>query len=244
MLMLAKMMPGVSAQVGAGGAGYAELYAAIPNKVIVYRADQSTAANGDTLTASPWDNEVSATNSGGNTSKVWQTGSLNGYRGLTSTETTGFSSGIADTSLWTSAARSYTVFAVEKRSGTNGGIIISDGSQGTKIEVAAGACNFRFSYTDGENRFLKDSLISFSDGVPYVMAARVDGSGNTRFNVNGAVATPAGTLISPVRSGNIFFASDGNSNIVSYEYIASSDEIADVDMDAFVAALMVKWGIS
>lgn len=249
------MIPGMmGAMAMQGGVNYDAAIAAITNKTIYARADMSTAPDAGSLSTYPWDNEVSGTDiTVGVGSVVWRTNSLNGFRGIEpgsppSAAAVGFT---VNTLL--NGSVTFTGFAVERRSGSQGA---GTGDGRRTNGVVIGGSDYWSLCFEGRQFYLytypgsfaySQAPFSFTDNVPYVIAWRIDGSGNVRFNFNGTVAAGAGTVGYPIIQDNqVLLArrSAADASVRGHEYIASSVALSDEIMDDAVAALMQKWGIS
>ncbi len=193
-LMLAGINP---LMMAGGGSAYSNLLAAIPNKTLVLRADQSAAANGNSLDVLPWDNEAGADFTGAGT---WQTNSLNGFRGVVKSGLDiGQSTMTLDQLMPTD--RSITVWAVERRSGTQGDNI-GDGRYTNSSVIRDSGGYFGIPFQPTSREFLlytypsgysyQASGFSFTDNVPYCFACRIANDGAVRFNFNGSIATASG----------------------------------------------------
>lgn len=252
------MLPGFPRAVLGKQDPYAAAIAAITNKTIYARADLATGADNATLTTTNWDNEAVATpNISG--SIRYKTGILNGFRGvLGDTSNTSGSTG-RTVSQVLGGDRGYTLFAVEKRAGTQGADTAEQGLNSTVIGdlyywglsfFAADRAFKLWSYdTTYRNVYLNNYMggnCAFTDNVPYVIAVRVDPSnGAIRANFNGTVFTPSGLGYLPsVLTGTVLVnaRTSGGTNY-GFEYIVSSDMLSNAVMDDAVAALKLKWGI-
>lgn len=246
------------AQFGASqiyvNSAYDAAVAAITNKTLYVRADPSFAL-GDTLTNINWDNEaVSTPNVDGTATMEFNI--QNGYRGILANAGTEY--GYPGSNLSTilgGSGLSYTMFAVEKRTGTQGG-----GTGDTRYQnsnVMADSVGFlAMTFDTSSRRFIlqsyngsystTDTGFDFSDGTAYVIAWRVASDGAVRVNFNGTTFTAgAGSQVNPsVFSGAFRLNKWTAGTNYGFEYIVSTDAASDGDMDALVTALKTKWGIT
>ena len=235
---------------------YADILAAMTGKAIVLRGDQSSGTNGVDLNTAPWDNEVSATDTTGLV--TWATSAQNGFRGIyTATGSREGNTGIALSTLLPSTTRGCTLFAVERRTGTQGASagsnrylnsnVIADSSGYFGIHFEPNSREFNF-YTFGNVANFCVSGYSFTDSVTYVVAVRLsDTNGAVRFNFNGSATNfPSAAMQTPSsKSSNIRVLRPAVSAAAyGFEYIACSQELDDATMDAFVTGLKTKWGIT
>lgn len=240
---------------GPGNQTYDQIFSAITGKIVVLRGDQSSAPNGNSLSTTPWDNEASATDAIGN--PTWQTSALNGFRGVNSSSNNSINTQLALSTLLPSSSKSFTGFAVEKRTGTQGNnsgvgrylnsTVFSD-SSGYWGVVFDGTSREFFMYSYDTDYRYQASGYSFTDGAPYALAVRVNSSGATRINFNGSATNfPSAGQVSPsVKTGimRCLFQNSAGGATSGYEYLLTTSEMTDQNMDNFVLALKAKWGIS
>lgn len=241
----------------AGGGGivpYATAVAAITGKTLYARADTATGANAATLTTTNWDNEAVATPNITGTA-TYQTGILGGNRGILADGSSEYAyPGSTLSTITGGSGLSYTMFAVEKRTGTQGSS--TGDSRYINSSVMSDASGFLgMGFDTSSRRFLLHSFnvtyshtntgFDFVDNTPYVIAWKVEADGSVRVNFNGTIFTAgAGSQVNPSSAGGQFrmnkFTAGTN---YGFEYIASSDAASNSDMDNLVTALKTKWGI-
>jgi hypothetical protein len=239
---------------GYSNATYDATVAAITNKTLYCRADTSYAL-GDTLTTKEWNNEVVSTPNISGTSTI-EANIQNGFRGMLSNAGVEFgSSGTAFKSDFLgNSSLSYTVWAVEKRTGTQGSNTGNNRYQNSGV-VGDSTGYVGMGFDTSSRRFLlhsyngtylhTDTGFDFSDGVPYVLAWRVASDGAVRVNFNGNVFTAAaGSQVESSGSGLLRLNKWTAGTNYGFEYIISSNAASDTDMDNLVNALKTKWAIS
>jgi hypothetical protein len=240
------------------GIDYDTAIAAITNKTLYCRADTAIGANNTTLTTTNWDNEAVATPNVEGTA-TYQTTILGGHRGILANAAGEFCyPGSSLSTILGGSGLSYTMFAVEKRSGTQGTSTGNARYQNSAVMSDSGG--YLGMYFNGSSRQFVlmsftgnpynefDTGFSFTDNVPYVLAWRVAADGSARVNYNGSIATAAaGNQVNPSNINQQFrmnrWATSGGTNY-GFEYIVSSDEMSDAVMDNAVTALKAKWGVS
>lgn len=232
---------------------YTSALAAITNKTLHCRPDLTYGLN-DTLTTLEWDNESVATPNITGTS-TYLANSFGTYRGVLSDASGEFGyPGSTLSTIVAGSGLSYTMFAVEKRTGTQGP---STGtSRFNNSYVMGDSAGYLFMTFDGSSRrFIiqsyngtystTDTGFDFTDDVPYVIAWKVESNGAVRVNFNGSIFTAgAGAQVNPSSfAGNFRINRWTAGTNVGAEYIVSSDAVSDTDMDNMVNALKTKYGI-
>lgn len=232
---------------------YTSAVAAITNKTIYARADTATGANAATLTTTNWDNEAVATPNFTGTA-TYQTAIQNGFRGILAD---GSAEDIQTTSTLNTitggSGLSYTAFAVEKRTGTQGsstagnrylnsGVMCDNGWLGMHFD---GSSRRFLLYSFDTVAHFTDTGFDFTDNTPYVLAWKVEADGSVRVNFNGAIFTAgAGSQVDPsTKTGPFRLNKRSAGTDYGFEYIFSSDAIPSDDMDNLVDALKLKWAI-
>lgn len=241
----------------AGGGGivpYATAVAAITNKTIYARADTATGADAATLTTTNWDNESVATPNINGTA-TYQTNILGGNRGILADASGEYGyPGSTLTTIVGGSGLSYTMFAVEKRSGTQGASTGSSRFNNSLVMGDIGGYLF-MTFDASSRRFIiqsyngsyttTDTGFDFTDNTPYVIAWKVEADGSVRVNFNGTIYTAgAGAQVNPSAFTGQFRMNKWTAGTnYGFEYIASSDAASNGDMDNLVTALKTKWGI-
>ena len=230
---------------------YTSAIAAIPNKVIYLRGDSYTGSNGQNVSGgNVWTNAGSAGGSfsGSSTFHKWETNSLNGMPGVKGNQSGwALDSSIVYTSI-IGASGEMTLFAVEKRNGSQGtsdvwsnGAVIKDSTATSRTGIFFNTRQFYYVNYPGSSHA---TGLSFSDNTPYVLAIRVNASGNLRANLNGSVYSDTTSRSAPSILGYVNLLNPGNSNNnYGYEYIVTTDVLADALVDKIVIAMKKKWGI-
>lgn len=236
--------------LGANGRGRAGLVASvdailatIPNKTLLLRADRSTAANGATLNASPWDDEIRTSDFTG--TATWETNSINGYRAMLSSGSGQRGASGLDLSTINGGDNSVTVWFSERRSGSQGSAsfpggnskIYSDQAGYFAVGFMANSNRIYIFYNDGSNEGSIDTGFTLSDGIPYVGSFRVDTSGFVRVNFNGITSNP-GQISLSFPLGTMAVNSWGAGQNRAHFYAASSDAVSNTLQDALVSALL------
>lgn len=237
-----------------GAVDYAAAIAAITNKTLYCRADTATGTDGATLTTTNWDNEAVATPNVSGTA-TYQTGILGGFRGVLADASGEFGyPGSTLSTILGGSGLSYTMFAVEKRTGTQGSNTGTNRYVNSNV-LGDSAGYLCMSFDTSSRRFLLlsydgsyhpvDTGFDFIDNTPYVLAWKVEADGSGRVNFNGLIGTfAAGSQVNPTNLGNPFrinkWAVGTN---YGFEYIVSTDAVSDAIMDTAVLALKAKWGI-
>jgi len=234
------------------GFSYASAIAAITNKVIYVKGDSYAGSNGQNVSGgNVWTNAGSAGGSfsGTSTFHQWETNSLNGMPGVKASQNGwALASSINYTSILGTGG-SVTLFAVEKRNGSQGsssvwtnGAVLKDSTSTSRTGIFFNTRQFYYQETPGLSQA---TGLSFSDNTPYVLAVRVNGSGNLRVNFNGSIYSDATTRSAPSSTTNVSLLNLGGTNPgYGYEYIATPDVLADALVDSIVIAIKKKWGIT
>lgn len=241
----------------AGGGGivpYATAVAAITNKTLYARADTATGADGATLTTTNWDNEAVATpNVTGNA--TYQTNILGGNRGILADATGELGTVNQLSTAIGGSGLSYTMFAVEKRSGTQGSSTGTNRYQNSNV-LGDSSGYLCMTFDTSSRRFILQSFsgsysttdtgFDFTDNTPYVLAWKVEADGSVRASFNGTIFTAgASSQVNPSSQTGQFRLNKWTAGTnYGFEYIVSSDAASNGDMDNLVTALKTKWGIS
>lgn len=253
MLMMAKAAAGLFG--GGGGAGpdlsaYTAALTAIPNKTFHVRGDTSTAANGNSLTTTPWDNEYGADVTGAPT---WQTASLNSYRGVAATGTQSGASTDTLSAILPSGAQ-FTIFFVAKYNGTQGAdtfatfnsCVIRDSNQIWGVGFVSNSNQLAIRSGSGAGNQWNTGRL-FTDNTPFACAIKINSSGSNGrilFNGSASAGTSIGLTTPANKSGTLApVAQNANSGVI-YEILCSSDELSDAQMDSFDLLLRQKWGLA
>lgn len=241
-----------------GGFSYADAIAAITNKSIYLRGDSFTGSDGATITggANAWTNEGSSGGTfvrSGSGNYVWENNSQNGMPGVKlSSAAASHLTQATDYNTLHGVKGAMTVFAVERRSGTQG--TATDDSLYTNaggiLGDISGYAGYYYStrniwyyrYTSQN----QDSGLAFADSVPFVVGMRINTSGNFRINFNNeSVYSDLASRDAPSSSSSDIFVAKTNSTTTrGYEYIVTADVLADELIDKIVGALKQKWGIT
>jgi hypothetical protein len=236
----------VDGMEGGGGPGpsYADLLSEIANKGLVFNSGSSLATAGDTLTTTPWDNEVSATNATG--SPTWETGIFGAKRGVLSNGAGELIETGVPYSTLVPSGQSFTAFFVhqcaistsERRflfDGTNGALRIFTSGNAREVRFTANAVSF-------------GSGLSFTDDVQFVLGVRVTSTGAVRFNLSGLTADfpSAGVSRPSPDTGNIRlgWSLGSTGNTYTGGHVFANTEMTDGDMDAFVVAVKTEYGVA
>lgn len=236
------------------GLSYAAAIAAITNKSIYVYGDSYGGSNGTALTTTNWTNSGSAGGAFSATSGsvVWETNSQNGMPGVKNAVNNAWLTRAIDYNTLHGTNGAMTVFAVEKRTGsqgtstgdttyTNGGIFGDVSNWVGHYYITRAVAYYKYT---GNNQ---SSALSYTDGAAFVTAIRINTSGHYRVNFNGSsVYLDTTSRTAPSTSaGNIFLLKNLNtSNNYGYEYIVTADVLADGLVDQIVIALKKKWGIT
>lgn len=227
----------------------------IPSKVFHVRGDSYSGSNGTAVSSSNWVNEGSlgGTCSASNASIVWGTNSLNGMPGVKNPVNGGYITHSAYYNGLQNGSGEMTVFAVMKRSGTqgtssgasiysNGGVILDAGAwHGIYYNSRS---MYLYPYPDTTTYFGSD--FDYTDNVAHVVAIRLNASGNCRANFNGVtIYSDATSRAAPSSSATTIrlLKNLNTSNNYGYEFIVSASAMSDSDMDDVVTALRDKWSI-
>jgi hypothetical protein len=250
--------PSSASSASTVASGYAALVASISNRIVHCAADQAnpdTATDGTSLTTSPL---ISAPSVGAASflgSPTWENASQNSLRGFISDasgERALAQTGLTLASLMPTSA-DYTIFCVEKRSGTQGANtgdnrytnsrVVGDASGYFGICFDTSSRDFLVYQFPGAANYISLG-VSFTDAAAYVLAVRVSG-GVVRVNFNGTTSTVSGTLGNPtLKTGRLTLNDWTAGTNRGYEYLLAASQVSNATMDAMVAALKTKWGIS
>ena len=254
LLMMARMAGATLQNSGPTGPEYEPALAAITNRKFHFRELLPVVSAGASLSDYPWQNEGSVGLSVSASGPTYEVPSQNGLRGLLSPIGTFPTGSFNIGNLLSGGSPQFTAFAVERRFGSQGN------NAGLNIRVNSvvfGGSDYwslcfnnkefvQYVYTS--NYFYQYSGFSFSDNQPYVIGWRMSSTGAMRFNFNGQVQTFASSTAGPgsltTAMGVCRTATGSGGASRGFEYIATSDFIADAAMDNMVAALMGKWGIT
>jgi len=241
-------------QFGTNGyvdSSYDAAITAITNKTLYARADTAYGL-GDTLTSLEWNNEAVSTPNITGTATM-EIGVQNGYRGILANASGEFAyPGSNLSTIINSSGLSYTMWAVEKRTGTQGAN--SGNNRFSNSFVMGDDLGYLFMTFDASSRrFIiqsyngsyttTDTGFDFTDNTPYVIAWKVEADGSVRVNFNGTIYTAgAGAQVNPSGFTGQFRMNKWTAGTnYGFEYIASSDAASDTDMDNLVNSLKTKW---
>lgn len=232
------------------GLSYSEAMDSIPSKLIYVRGDTYGGSNGTTLSSSSWANagSLGGNFSGSSPALTWETSSQNGLPGVKNIGngaqiTTGH-----DYNLLPGTAGALTIFAVEKRNGSQGtpgfygGSIVSE--QGGYSGYVWNTRTLEYYLYGGAGA---NTGLSYTDNVPFVCGIRMNTSGHLRVNLNGNIYSDTTSRGNPSASaGQTYLLRNLNntSNNYGYEYIVTKSVLSDIDVDKIVIALKSKWGIA
>lgn len=233
---------------------YTSALSAITNKTLHCRSE-TLYGLGDTLTTIVWDNEVVGTPNITGTA-THQRNSFGTYSGiLADGSSESGDSGSTSNTILGGSGLSYTMFAVEKRNGTQGNNSGDDrynnsyvmGDASGYLLMTFDVSSRRFIIQSYDSSYLTtDTGFDFTDDVPYVIAWRVASDGAVRVNFSGSIFTAgAGSQQNPSSFLSTFLLNKRTLGTnVGAEYIVSTDAVSDTDMDNMVNALKTKYGIS
>lgn len=237
---------------GYSNSTYDSHVAAITNKTLYARADTSYALQGGTLTNNEWNNEAVSTPNITGTATI-ETNIQNSFSGVLANAGGEFAYPGSDLStILGGSGLSYTMFAVEKRTGTQGSSTGDDRYQNSSV-MSDSSGFLTMTFDTSSRRFIlqsyngaystTDTGFDFSDGVPYVLAWRVASDGAVRVNFNGTIFTAgAGSQVNPTSFTGAFRMNKYTAGTnYGFEYIVSTDAVSDTDMDNLVNSLKTKW---